>query len=125
MAETTAPFDAILGVYRLAYPGVNLVQVVRVVRETETLWVTEKGARWRKKDRREVGNTGSFIRDYRIIPPGHPDYSEDYVVTYKANRERDKFRHVAQKIVDADTLEDIAPHVRTLQAMLDEKEAQA
>lgn len=125
MTETTAPFDAILGVYGIAYRSVNLGQVVRVVRETETTWVTEEGTRWRKKDRLEVGNAGSFIYDYRIIPPGHPDYSEEYVVTYKANGERDKFRDVAQKIVEADTMEGIAPHVRTLQAMLDEKEAQA
>lgn len=125
MTETTAPFDAIFGSYGIATGRANPVRVVRVVRETKTLWVTDEGTRWRKKDRREVGNTGSFTYDYRIIPPGHPDYREDYVVAYKANQERDKFRNVARKIVEADTLEDIAPHVHTLQAMLDEKEAKA
>ena len=124
MTETSAPFTAIIGNYDIRTSEFRQRRAVEIVRETATQWIEEDGTRWRKKDRRKVGDKPGMWSDYLTFP-GHPDYSEEWIAEYRVDQEYQGFWSVARRIADQGAVADMAPLIRNLAAMLDEKEARA
>ena len=121
-AGTPAPFHAIRGDYSFrSQPRYG--RVVEIVRETRTQWIEADGTRWWKKNNREVGNTPNIMYDYRIVPPGHEHYDPEYVTTSLKKEEVRRFTNKLAVAATQESVEDIAPFIRDLAAMLDEWEA--
>ena len=121
-AETPAPFYAILGDYSFrAQP--RLLRVVEIVRETRTQWIEADGTRWWKKNNREVGAPSTMMYSFRLISPGHEHYDPEYVATTLKKEELRRFTGKLAVAATQESVEDIAPFIRDLAAMLDEWEA--
>ena len=120
----TPPFDAIVANYATRSGEPRPSRVVRIVRETQTLWVEEGGTKWRKKDRRELGTNSSFIYDFRLVVPDFPEYSQEYVDEYWQRRRLARFLGMVNRIAAQESVADMAPLIRDLGAMLDEWEDQ-
>jgi len=121
-AGPSAPFHAIRADYAFrSQPRYG--RVIEIARETRTQWIEADGTRWWKKNNREVGATSTLMYDIRIVPPGHEHYDPEFVA---AILKRDEVRRFTDKLAVAaaqESVEDIAPFIRDLAAMLDEWEA--
>lgn len=121
-AETPAPFYAILGDYSFrAQP--RLLRVVKIVRETRTQWIEADGTRWWKKNNREVGDKLTMMYAIKIIDPSHVHYDPEFVATTLKKEEVRRFTNKLAVAATQESVEDIAPFIRELAAMLDEWEA--
>lgn len=118
----TPPFDAIVVNYATRSGEPHPSRVVRIVRETQTLWVEEGGTKWRKKDRRELGTKSSFIYDFRLVVPDFPEYSQEFVDEYWRRKELERFQGAADRVAIQESVADMAPFIRDLSAMLDKWE---
>lgn len=63
----------------------------QIVRETTTQWVSENGNRWRKKDRKLIGNTDRWFFPTLVIP-GDDDYQVGEIEVIKRGAKA-KARH--------------------------------
>ena len=120
--DTPAPFHAIRADYSFRTQP-RYGRVVEIVRETRTQWIEADGTRWWKKNNREVGDTSTFMYDYRIVPPGHEHYDPEFVETTLKKEEVRRFTDKLAVAATQESVEDIAPFIRDLAAMLDEWEA--
>ena len=121
-ADTPTPFHAIRADYAFrSQPRYG--RVIEIVRETRTQWIEADGTRWWKKNNREVGNTPNIMYDIRIVPPGHEHYDPEFVETSLKKEELRRFTGKLRVAADQESVEDIAPFIRDLAAMLDEWEA--
>ena len=121
-AGTPAPFRAILGDYSFrSQPRYS--RVIEIVRETRTQWIEADGTRWWKKNNREVGAPSTMMYSFRLISPGHEHYDPEYVATTLKKEEVRRFTGKLAVAATQESVEDIAPFIRDLAAMLDEWEA--
>ena len=121
-ADTPAPFRAILGDYSFRSQP-RLLRVAEIVRETRTQWIEADGTRWWKKNNREVGDKPTIMYDIKLITPGHEHYDPEYVETSLKKEEVRRFTNKLAVAATQESVEDIAPFIRDLAAMLDEWEA--
>ena len=120
--DTPAPFRAILGDYSFRTQP-RYSRVIEIVRETRTQWIEADGTRWWKKNNREVGAPSTMMYSFRLISPGHEHYDPEYVATTLKKEEVRRFTGKLAVAATQESVEDIAPFIRDLAAMLDEWEA--
>ena len=121
-ADTPAPFHAILGDYSYRSEP-HCSRVIEIVRETRTQWIEADGTRWWKKNRRKVGDKPNMMYSFRLIPPGHEHYDPEFVETSLKKEELRRFTGKLAVAATQESVEDIAPFIRDLAAMLDEWES--
>ena len=96
LEATTPPFAAFI-------EG-RTISPVRIVRETRTQWVDDRGDRWRKKDRRLIGDTDQWFKKSLLIPGDEQYQAAVYEVRRGAIENR--ARAALQKALDSNcTLE--------------------
>ena len=121
-ADTPVPFHAIFGDYSFRTQP-RYSRVIEIVRETRTQWIEADGTRWWKKNRRKGGDKANMMYSFRLIPPGHEHYDPEFVETSLKKEELRRFTGKLAVAATQESVEDIAPFIRDLAAMLDEWES--